>query len=326
MFQQRSIIHFMKTMEFAKRHFRLVGLRCRAASHDRQVVRHQSEMPFGNRSTLWTLCAVVVGSVSLAQSSAAVSQSKTMRVDHGRPVVVVSDKAVVLLEFAKEPIADALVPNSDPDIRHCRARYRYQFYDGATDSVTNGQGTVEEIYKTVLRTPTGNQVKDVGCRVGISAGAFSLTWSEGGAGARSWIYYRTDSPVRFIQQPQRVDFDSVDREQFRRYLASRNVEEFVSSGRSVQVIGPAVFSGDLPTEAPVSGRVESGRVHEGAFELKLSDLATNQHYIIESSYDIKSGSWAPRHAFTARQANLTWSDPLGKDANVMFYRIRAGTY
>ena len=40
-----------------------------------------------------------------------------------------------------------------------------------------------------------------------------------------------EAPVRFIQQPQRVDFDSVDREQFRRYLASRNVEEFVSSGR-----------------------------------------------------------------------------------------------
>src|SRR6185503_18251404 len=38
----RSII------EFAKSHFRLVGLRCRAASHARQVVRHQSEMTFGN--------------------------------------------------------------------------------------------------------------------------------------------------------------------------------------------------------------------------------------------------------------------------------------
>src|SRR6185503_8827827 len=35
---------------FAKSHFRLVGLRCRAASHDRQVVRHQSEMTFGNQS------------------------------------------------------------------------------------------------------------------------------------------------------------------------------------------------------------------------------------------------------------------------------------
>jgi len=38
-----------------------VGLRCRAASHDRQVVRHQSEMTFGNQSNRMraiTLCGV----------------------------------------------------------------------------------------------------------------------------------------------------------------------------------------------------------------------------------------------------------------------------
>ena len=249
-----------------------------------------------------------------------------MRVDHGRPVVVVSQKSVLLLEFAKEPIADALVSHDDPDIRHCRARYRYQLYDGATGSVTNGQGTVEEVYQTVLRTATGSQVKDIGSHVGISAGEFYLSWSEGGAGARSWIYYRADSPVRFIQQPQRVNFESVGQEQFRRYLASRNVEEFVSAGKSVQVIGPAVFSGDLPTDTPVSGRVESGRVRDGAFELKLSELATNQHYLIESTYDIKSGTWAPAHSFIARESDHEWSDPLGKEVNVMFYRIRAGAY
>ena len=60
----------------------------------------------------------------------------------------------------------------------------------------------------------------------------------------------------------------------RRYLASRNVQEFVASGLTVQVIGPAVFSGALPTEAPGVGRVESGRVRDGAFELKLSGLAS----------------------------------------------------
>src|SRR2546425_290069 len=87
----------------------------------------------------------VGGALSLAQCFAATTMSKTIRVDHGRPIVVASEKSVLLLEFAKEPIADALVPHTEPDIRHCRARYRYQFYDGATGSVTNGQGTVEEI-------------------------------------------------------------------------------------------------------------------------------------------------------------------------------------
>jgi len=93
----------------------------------------------------WASCVAVGGALSLAQSFGAPTVSKTMRVDHGRPVVVASQKSVLLLEFAKEQIADALVPNSDQDVRHCRARYRYQFYDGATGSVTNGQGTVEEI-------------------------------------------------------------------------------------------------------------------------------------------------------------------------------------
>ena len=154
--------------------------------------------------------------------------------------------------------ATSFLPQDDPDTRHCRARYRYQVYDGATGAVTNGQGTVEEIYKTVLSTPAGRQLKDMGCHVGISAGEFYLWWSEGGAGARSWVYYRTDSPIRFIQQPQQVAFESVDGEQFRRYLASRNVREFVAAGTTVRVIGPAVFSGDLPTEAPASARIASG--------------------------------------------------------------------
>jgi hypothetical protein len=272
------------------------------------------------------VCVAVVGALALGQGLAATTTSKTIRVDHGRPFIVVSEKSVLLLEFAKEPIADALVPHTEPDVRHCRARYRYQFYDGATGSVTNGQGTVEEVYQTVLRTATGNQVKDIGCRVGITAGEFYLWWSEGGAGERSWIYYRSDSPVRFIQQPQQLTFESIGGEQFRRFLASRNVAEFVSSGKTVQVIGPAVFSGDLPTDAPASGRVASGRVRDGAFELKLSELATNQHYIIESSYELKSGSWAPVHSFIARGSTQEWSDPLGKDVNVMFYRIRAGAY
>lgn len=269
---------------------------------------------------------VVVGALSVAQGFGAGVMNKTLRVDHGRPVVVVSQKSVLLLEFVKEPIKDALVPHTEPDIRHCRARYRYQFYDGATDSVTNGQGTVEEVYQTVLRTATGSEVKDLGSHVGISAGEFYLWWSEGGAGARSWVCYRTDSPIRFIQQPQQAAFEAVDREQFRRYLASRNVQDFVSAGKTVQVIGPAVFSGDLPTDAPVSARIESGRVRDGAFELNLSNLVTDKHYIIDRSYELKTGSWAAVHTFIARALNHEWSDPLGKDVNVMFYRIREGAY
>src|SRR5205823_2473399 len=103
------------------------------------------------------------------------------------------------------------------------------------------------IYQTVSVTSTGRQVKDAGSHVGIDVGEFHLWWSEGTAGVRSWVYYRTDSPIRFIQQPQSVTFESVDAAQLRRYRSSRNVEEFVAAGRAVQVVGPAEFSGDLPT-------------------------------------------------------------------------------
>jgi hypothetical protein len=283
-----------------------------------QIMNHVSLKRFAR--------VVVVGVLSLAQGFAAGTLSKTLRVDHGRPVVVVSQKSVLVLEFAKAPIADALVPHTEADIRHCRARYRFKFYDGTTGSVTNGQGTVEEVLQTVATTPTGKQVKDAGSHTGISAGDFYLWWSEGGAGARSWVYYRTDSPIRFIQQPQQMTFESVDRETLRRYQTSRNVQEFVASGKTVQVIGPAAFTGDLPTDTPVFGQVESGVVRDGAFELKLSNLAKNQHYIIESSYDLKAGSWTPVHTFTAGESNHEWSDPLGKDINMMFYRVRQGAF
>jgi len=272
----------------------------------------------------------VVGALSLAQGFAAGAAAgvmhKALRVEHGHPLVVVSEKSVLLLEFLKEPIGDALIPHEEQDIRHCRAKYRYQVYDSATATVTNGQGIVEEIYQTISSNSPGRQVKDVGSRVGISAGEFYLWWSEGGAGARSWVYYRTDSPIRFLQQPQHVAFELVDAEQFRRYLSSRNAQEFVASGKTVQVVGPAIFSGDVPTEASTSARIASGRVNNGAFELKLSDLGTNKHYIIESSYELKSGSWSPVHTFIAHQSDHEWSDPLGKDVNVAFYRIREGAY
>jgi len=270
--------------------------------------------------------AVAIGALSLAPGFAGQKAGKTLRVGHGQPVVLVSQKSVLLLEFIKESSADAIVPHTEKDIRHCRARYRYQVYDGDSDSVTNGEGMVEEAYQKIDATATGINVKDVGCHVSISAGEFNLSWSEATAGARSWLYYRTDSAIRFIQQPQQVAFEAVGREQFRHYLASRNVQEFLVAGKTVQVIGPAVFSAELPTDKPAFARIESGRVHDGVFELKLSKLATNEHYVIESSYELGPGNWTVVHTFVARAPNQEWSDPLGKDVNMVFYRIREGAY
>jgi hypothetical protein len=269
----------------------------------------------------------VLGALVLAPVFAGgIIQPKRLRVEHGRPVVVVSERSVLVLEFAREPIADALIPHPEAEgIRHCRASYRYQFYDGATGMATNGHGTVAEIRQVVPGTG-GTQTKDIGSRTGIDAGHFHLWWSEGGAGARSWLYYRVDSPIRFIQQPQHVTFESVDRNQLQRYLASRNVQEFMAAGTTVQVIGPAEFSGELPTETPVAGRVESGLIRNGLFELKLSGLATNAHYIVESAYDVTSGSWTPVHTFIAREETYEWSESLGKDVNMIFYRIRRGPF
>ena len=250
--------------------------------------------------------------------------SKTMRVEHDRPLVVVSQKAVLVLEFLKEPAENALVPHEEPDTRHCRARYRYQLFDGASESITKGHGTVEEFFQVVSSTATGRQVNDKGSRTGIDAGEFHLWWSEGSAGSRSWVYYRADSGIRFVQQPQRITFDAVDRELFRRYLDSRNIKELVVAGQTVQVIGPAVFSNDLPDETPVSARIESCRMHEGALELTLSDLAANKNYVIESSCEPTAGNWNVVHLFIAREAKHDWSDPLARDVTAAFYRIREG--
>src|SRR5580765_7433575 len=106
----------------------------------------------------WNAGCLAVSLMSLEPVSAAV-MNKTLRVDHGRAVVVVSQRSVLWLEFAKEPIADALVPHKEPDIRHCRAHYRFQLFDGASGTITNGHGTVEEVYQRVPGS-NGTQVKD----------------------------------------------------------------------------------------------------------------------------------------------------------------------
>lgn len=255
-------------------------------------------------------------------ANGAATRSKTIRVDHGRPVIVVNDKAVLVLEFLKEPIADALISHPGKDMRHCRARYRFMLYSGDTGAITNGSGTVEEILERIDAT----NVRDVGSRVGIGAGEFYLWWSEGGAGSRSWVYYRSDSPIRFIQQPREVTYDGIGREQLTRYIRARNVQEYAAAGRSVHVIGPAVFEGDLPTEAGVPGRIESATVREDAFALKLTDLATNKHYIIESSYQLGSGNWTPVHTLLPNKPDYAWSEPLSKGADTIFYRIRVAPY
>ena len=255
----------------------------------------------------------------------AANVSKTTRVEHGRPIVLVSQKAVLWLEFLPQSREAATASSSsEPDLRHCREQYRYQLFDGDSGRITKGAGTVEEIFKVVSRTPTSQQLEDRGSRKSIDAGEFHLWWSEGTAGTRSWIYYRTDSPVRFIQQPQQVTFDAANEDSFRRYLSARNVQEFSAAQQTVQVIGPAMFSGDLPNETPATARIEWGRVKDGAFALKLTNLTVKMPYLIESSYDVKSGNWKVVHKFVPFTTEHEWSDPLGKDVDMAFYRIREG--
>ena len=75
-------------------------------------------------------------------------------------------------------------------------------------------------------------------------------------------------------------------------------------------------------ETPVSARIPSGRVRDGAFELELSNLATTQHCHVEGSSSLKAGIWSPVGSFAARQTNFEWSVPRGKDINLMFCRVR----
>lgn len=104
------------------------------------------------------------------------------------------------------------------------------------------------------------------------------------------------------------------------------MQEFVGASKTVQVIGPAVFEAEMPTEKPVSAYIESGRIDDGMFELKLANLATNKNYLIESSYELGQGGWTVIHSFVAREPSQQWSDPLAKDVNTAFYRIREDTH
>ena len=271
-----------------------------------------------------TTCAIFLLAASFLSPVFAASTTKTLRVEHGRPVILVSQTAVLLLEMLKVPTEKALVSHNSPDIRHCRESYRYQLYNGTDGSITNGQGTVEEIFKTVSRSATGAMVENLGSKTGLNAGEFSVWWSEANAGSRSWLYYHAKSNLRFIQQPRQLVFESMNQDLFKRYLTARNVEEFMGAGKMIQIMGPAVFSGDLPDETPVSGRIALFQIREGAVELKLSNLATNTTYRIESSYQMNQGNWNTVHSFSPLSTDYSWTDPLGKEVTVGFYRIRQG--
>jgi len=252
--------------------------------------------------------------------------SKTIRVEHGRPVIIVSPTSVLVLEFAKEPSSVANVPHAEKDILHCQARYRFRLLDGHSGSVMKGEGVLEELYKIVSQTNESRQLEDVGCKTRLVAGEYNLGWSQGTAGARSWLYYRTDSEIRFVQQPEALTFEAIGSEQMKRFLSSRNVWEFVAAGKTVQVVGPAVFSGELPTDQATSARITSGAIREGVFELRLSGLRSNANYVIESSYEPGAGGWTTVHSFLAKQPEQTWSDPLSQSVNTVFYRIREAKY
>jgi hypothetical protein len=252
------------------------------------------------------------------------SVGKTLRVEHGKPVICVSQNAVLALEFLKEPYEKAMIEYTQHVRTHCRARFHYKLYDRATDAETEGEGTVDENYRVASRDASGDRLEDLGSHTRIVAGEFSIGWSMGTAGARSWLYYRADSTLRFIQQPQAIAFGAIHRDLLKRYLASKNIEEFVSAGQTVQVIGPAVFSGDLPDETPVSVRIDSCRIVDGAFEIGLTNLSVGKRYVIENSYELKTGNWNVVHSLVARETSQRWSDPLARDITQAFYRIREG--
>jgi hypothetical protein len=270
----------------------------------------------------WCAITAVAWMAVVSPTAFAGSVGKTLRVKHGKPVICVSQKAVLMLEFLKEPREKAMIEYIPHERSHCRAQFHYKLYDRATDSETEGGGTVDENYRVASRNASGDHLEDLGSNTRIVAGEFSIGWSQGTAGARSWLYYCADSTIRFLQQPQAIAFDAINHDLLKRYLASENIQEFVSAGQTVQVIGPAVFSGDLPEETPVAARIESGRIADGAFEIGLTNLSVGKHYIIENSYELKTGNWNVVHSLVAREASHRWSDPLAKEVTQVFYRIR----
>jgi hypothetical protein len=248
---------------------------------------------------------------------------KTMRVEHGRPIVLVSKQSVLVLEFLKQTAGDA-VTQPEANIRGCHGQYRYRLFDGVSESIAPGEGTVAEILRTISRSPTGNQVEDAGSRTSIQAGEFHFGWSEARAGSRSWLYYQADSPIRFLQQPRSVDFEAIGLDLLRKYYSSQNVQEFSSAGQEAIVLGPGVFTGDFPDETPVSARIESSGIESGVFRIKLTDLAPTKNYVIESAYDLKVANWQVVHTFNGTESSHSWKDPIAKEVSTIFYRIREG--
>jgi hypothetical protein len=74
----------------------------------------------------------------------------------------------------------------------------------------------------------------------------------------------------------------------------------------------------------VSARIDSCRIVDGAFEIGLTNLSVGKSYVIENSYELKTGNWNVVHSLIARETSHRWSDPLARGITQAFYRIREG--
>jgi hypothetical protein len=247
---------------------------------------------------------------------------KTLSVEHGKPIVCVSQNSVLVLEFAVESRADAAIRHVPAVGDDWRARYRYTVYDRSSGTTREGRGMVNEHMRVVSVSATGRNVEDAGSTNQIVVGDFSIGWSPAKPGSKSWLYYRSDSAIRLIQQESQIGYDAIGKVRLQQYQSTTNIVNTTVAGRTIQVMGPAIFAGDVPTTLGVSVRIRSCQMVEGAFQIGLMNLSVGAKYVIERSLVIGEGQWMPVDSFIASEPDQSWADAFRSEIDRAYYRIR----
>jgi hypothetical protein len=247
---------------------------------------------------------------------------KTLGVEHGKPIICVSQNSVLVLELAVESRAEAAIRHVPRVGDDWRARYRYKVYERSSGTVREGRGMVNEHMRVVSVSAAGRNVEDAGSTNQIVVGDFSIGWSPGTPGSKSWLYYRSNSAIRLIQQEPQISFETIGQERLQHYQSTTNIVNASVAGRTIQVMGPAVFSGDIPTTHRISARIRSCQMVDGAFHINLMNLSVGTKYVIERSLVIGEGQWTAVDSILAKEPDQSWADAFRSDIDRAYYRIR----
>lgn len=255
------------------------------------------------------------------QTSAASSFLKTIRFEHGHPIILRSGDAFLVLEFETHPHADVHWDSGSEF--QVRAPYRYLVFEGSGQvppSIQTGEMMEYFSYQDVIKEDgkSTRQLKNIGSIEHLKAGSFSMHWSNGGSGKASWLYLRNDPPIELILQLKDIPFEEIDRHFLESLDSTVNVFSVKrSNGVSYALNGFQTRHKDGEEMPRIIGITQRG----SDVVLELDGLIPGKRYFFERSSSLGTGKWSMAGSFVADSKSQLRSPSHDGNVSLEFFRI-----